>query len=218
MGYNLYLGYHPETEGRFEFGPSIDLLPYLDDSEREAIGKQKAMAFIQDAPERVPYLMLRKLGYFFGLERRVLTFFYTNNLIGYIPQPYFTLIFLLFTMPFVLLCLLSAISLPFLKLIPAKTLVGLIFFGYLAPHVLILADARLHLAIIPFLAVFAANGWQVRKDISAALSSSGQRWKIVLAMVLATLLLFNWSFELLQDAETLRQVFGPEGNQLHLNY
>ncbi len=49
MGYNLYLGYHPQGNGSFVFGPSLDLLPILDDAERDKVGTQQAIEFIKDA-------------------------------------------------------------------------------------------------------------------------------------------------------------------------
>jgi len=53
MGYNLYLGYHPKGNGSFVFGPSLDLLPILDDAERDRVGTEKAIEFIKAEPERV---------------------------------------------------------------------------------------------------------------------------------------------------------------------
>jgi hypothetical protein len=218
MGYTLYMGYHPETEGRFEFGPSIDLMPYLDDGERNQIGMEKGLGFIREAPERVPYLMLRKLGYFFGLERRALTYFDSNNFFGYIPQPWFTLIFLFFTLPFVYLTVGSSLSLPILKGNKVHVLIGLFLFGYVAPHSVLLAEPRFHLMIVPILAVYAVFAWVERNSLKAAFVSSQGRWKLVLAFILAGLLLFNWGFELWNDAEAVRLLFGPEGNQTYFPY
>ncbi len=35
LGYNLYLGYHPQGTGTLQYGISLDLLPTLDDRERD---------------------------------------------------------------------------------------------------------------------------------------------------------------------------------------
>ncbi|HJX81639.1 MAG TPA: hypothetical protein VJ248_06380, partial [Candidatus Udaeobacter sp.] len=75
MGYNLYLGYHPKGNGSFVFGPSLDLLPILDDAERDKIGTQQAIGFIRQQPERFIPLAVNRLGFFFGLEKRVLMYF-----------------------------------------------------------------------------------------------------------------------------------------------
>ncbi len=87
MGYNLYLGYHPQGNGSFVFGPSLDLLTILDDAERDRIGTEKAIEFIKAQPERFIPLAINRLGFFFGLEKRVLMYFYSNNILGYIPLP-----------------------------------------------------------------------------------------------------------------------------------
>ena len=218
MGYNLYLGYHPDTEGRFKFGPSLDLLPYLDDAERDQLGTEKAMEFIRQEPERVPYLVMRKLGYFFGLERRVLTYFYSNNFLGYIPQPYFTLLFIVFTLPFVLIALSAALVLPGLRWEKNHLLVAGVALAYLAPHLIILSEPRFHLVLLPFLAVFAAYGWVERRKVLMSLSSQAHRWRLVLAILAAGLLIFNWGYDLWTDAENLKLLFGPDGNRTYFDY
>lgn len=218
MGYNLYLGYHPETNGRFEFGPSLDLMPYLDDMQRDEIGTEKALGFIRDDPGRVPTLMLSKLGDFFGLERRVLTYFYTNDFLGYIPQPWFTMVFVVFTLPFAVIACGAVLALPVIRWRLAHWLVAGWFLLYLAPHLLLLAEPRFHLTVVPLLAVLAAYGWTERRVILAQFSVPGQHRLVFLALLLVILLLFNWGYALWQDADTLRQMFGPDGNQLYLSY
>src|SRR5215213_7530904 len=80
MGYNLYLGYHPQGNGSFVFGPSLDLLTILDDAERDRIGTEKAIEIIKAQLERFLPLVGQRLSYFFGLEKRVLMYFYSNNI------------------------------------------------------------------------------------------------------------------------------------------
>ncbi len=218
MGYTLYLGYHPETEGRFKFGPSLDLAPYLDDAQRNQIGMEKALGFIREAPERIPALMLRKLGYFFGLERRTLTFFYSNDFFGHIPQPWFTMMFALFTLPFALVTVGAVLSLPVLRWDNAQILMAIFIFGYLAPHLLLLAEPRFHLALVPIFAAYATQAWAQREAIRTTFSSLQTRWKLVLTLGLVALLVFNWGFELWQDANSLKLLFGPEGNQTYFSY
>src|SRR3990172_57014 len=101
MGYNLYLGYYPEGNGSFVFCPSLDLIPILDDTERDQLGTQKALEFIRSKPERFLPLAFNRLGFFFGLEKRVLTYFYSNNLLGYIPKPILLTIAAILLLPFV---------------------------------------------------------------------------------------------------------------------
>lgn len=218
MGYNLYLGYHPEGSGRFEYGLSLDLLTILDDGERNAVGLQKALGFIRDDPGRVPWLVLRKLGGFFGLERRALTYFYTNNLVGYIPPPWLQLIFLGFVLPFVVLSLLAAVGLPFLRWDKQRLLLAFFMVSYLLPHLLILAEPRFHLAWIPMLAVLAGYTWVNKAEIWARARTPGGRAAALIAVLLVSMLLFNWGLELIRDADKLTLMFGPEGHLARFSY
>ena len=166
MGYTLYMGYHPDTDGRFEYGPSLDLMPYLDDGERNEIGMEKGLEFIQDDPGKVPYLMLRKLGYFYGLERRAMSYFYSNNFLGYIPQPFFTLLFVVFTLPFALYTCLAVFTALTIRWRKAQILVALVYLLYLGPHLLLLAEPRFHLALVPITAVLGrpTPGWNAAQS------------------------------------------------------
>lgn len=218
MGYTVYMGYHPETEGKFQYPQSLELMPYLDDAERNRIGTEETIGFIQDDPGRVPYLMLRKLGYFFGLERKVLTYFYSNNFLGFIPQPWLILVFGIFMLPFVLLMIFAVPGMVMVKWTRSRFLVGMVLFVYFAPHLLLLAEPRFHLTIIPLLGVFAAYALHERRQLAGVWAGPGKRWQIALSFALVGLLFFNWGVELWLDADVLKQLFGPEGNQLYLNY
>jgi len=218
LGYDLHMGYHPESTGTFQYGISLELMPYMDDAERHEVGMEMALGFIRDDPGRVPYLMARKLGYFFSLERRALSYFYTNNIVGYIPQPWFTFIFLLFTLPFVIIASSAAFSLPFLPWRKETVLVGMLMFGYITPHIFILAEPRFHLAILPFLAVLAGYTWVNRRDIWERAVSRKGRLAFVVASLLVALLVLNWALELWRDAENLAILFGPQGNLAHFPY
>jgi len=82
LGYDLHMGYHPESTGTFKYGVSLELFPYLDDSVRDELGMERALGFIREDLGRVPQLILYKLGHFFGLEKRAISYFYANNFFG----------------------------------------------------------------------------------------------------------------------------------------
>ena len=218
MGYNLYLGYHPEGTGTFQFGISLDLLPYLDDAERDAAGMQAAMNFVRADPGRVFELMLLKLSHFFSMERRALSYFYTNNLLGFIPLPVLLMVSILYWSPFVILASLAAVGLSFVEMTKERKLIMLVMFAYLLPHVLIFSEERFHLAIMPFIAVLAGYAWLKRKEIWARAKKPAARPTAVLALVLIGLLFFNWGYELTRDADKLAAMFGPEGNFARFDY
>ena len=219
LGYNLYMGYHPEGLGSFQYPQSLDLLSILDDGLRDQIGQQKAWVFIQANPARVPYLILRRLGFFFGLERRALTYFYSNNFFGYIPTPLLLVLAAIMLLPFVLVSISSTFGMALIRWRAESLLAALFLAGHLIPHILILSEDRFHLAYVPFLAIFAAQFW------TGGLSALKVRWQtragkiaLVLASIAIILLLYNWSLELWRDAGTIAQLLGTKGNQTYFPY
>jgi len=222
MGYNLYVGYHPQSTGTFIYGPSVDLLTIVDDAERERIGTQKAVEFIQADPGRFGYLAVSRLGYFFGLERRALTYFYASNFFGYIPFLLLLTLAILILSPFVIVSCSAAFGLALMRWDRSTLIVPLVMAAYLLPHVFILADDRLHFTLIPLLAILAALCWT---SGSQAIHLSWRtvpgknywhfpagRWALTLAALAVILLLANWGLELYRDADKLSVLFGPTGN------
>ncbi|QYK51600.1 MAG: glycosyltransferase family 39 protein [Anaerolineales bacterium] len=216
MGYNLHMGYHPQGSGTFQYGISVELLPYLDDGERNTRGTQMALGYIQDDPGRVPSLIVSKLGYFFGLERRAISYFYTNNFFGNIPTVPLVAVFLLFTLPFPIISTLAAAGLPFVRWNRERILTLLLLGGYILPHILLMAEDRFHLAILPVLAVYAGHAWAQRRELAAAARRSLPR--ALAAALLVGLLWLNWGLELHRDSAKLAQLFGPDGNRAGFSY
>jgi 4-amino-4-deoxy-L-arabinose transferase-like glycosyltransferase len=220
MGYNLYLGYHPQGDGSFVFGPSLDLLSILDDVERDRLGTAQALTFIRADPGRVLPLALDRLGFFMGLEKRVLMYFYSNDLVGYLPAPVLLTVAAILLLPFVLVALAAVLGLGLLPLRPGPVLLLLLLVAYSLPHVLILAEDRFHLALVPFFAILAAQVW------SGAWRELGERWhasrtgKVVVSLVViaAGLLVLNWGLELTRDAGKIAALLGPNGNQTYFPY
>lgn len=220
MGYNLYLGYYPQGNGSFVFGPSLDLLTILDDAQRDKIGTQKAIEFIKAQPERFIPLAINRLGFFFGLEKRVLMYFYGNNILGYIPLPWLLTISGILLLPFVIISISAAFGLAYLRWKPEHILLCLLLVGYILPHVLILSEDRFHLALVPYMAILAAQVWV------NGFAPLGVRWSeswagkliVLLALVAAFMLVINWGFELIRDADKIAQLLGPYGNQSYFPY
>jgi hypothetical protein len=214
MGYNLYLGYYPQGNGSFVFGPSLDLLTILDDADRDRVGTQKAIEFLRAQPERFVPLAVNRLGFFFGLEKRVLMYFYGNNIVGFIPFPFLLALFLVMLLPFVIVSLSAALGASLLRWNPPTVLLALLFFAYLLPHVFILAEDRFHLALVPFFAVLASLFWTGGWESLAARWRESRAGKIAVALALlaALLLLLNWGLELSRDADKIAQLLGPNGN------
>jgi hypothetical protein len=220
MGYNLYLGYHPQGNGSFVFGPSLDLLPILDDAQRDKVGTQKALEFIKAQPERFIPLAVNRLGFFFGLEKRVLMYFYGNDIIGYIPLPWLLTISAILLLPFVFISVSAALGLSLLRWKPEHILLGLLLVTYILPHVFILSEDRFHLALIPYFAILAAQVW-VNGFVPLRVHwNESQTGKIVIvfAICAAIYLLTNWGLELNRDVDKIAQLLSPTGNQSYFPY
>jgi hypothetical protein len=220
MGYNLYLGYHPQGNGSFVFGPSLDLLAILDDARRDEVGTQKAIVFIKEEPGRFLPLAINRLGFFFGLEKRGLMYFYSNNLLGYISKPVLLVIAVILLIPFAFVSFSAALSLPILRWNLQTALLLLLFVTYLLPHVLILSEDRFHLALIPFLAILAAQFWTggFQAIVVRWHGSSMGKWSILMAVLFVLLLFLNWGFELSRDANEITALLGPNGNTTYFAY
>lgn len=220
MGYNLYLGYHPQGNGSFVFGPSLDLLPILDDAERDKVGTQKAIEFIKAQPERFIPLAMNRLGFFFGLEKRVLMYFYGNNIIGFVPLPLLLTISAVLLLPFVFLSTCAALGLSLLRWKPGHILLALLLVSYLLPHVFILSEDRFHLALVPFIAILAAQFWINGFGSLPARWRESQAGKIlvVFSILSALFLVTNWGLELARDWDKIAQLLGPTGNQSYFPY
>ena len=220
MGYNLYLGYHPQGNGSFMFGPSLDLLTIMDDAERDEVGTQRAIEFIKEQPERFLPLAVNRLGFFFGLEKRVLMYFYSNDIIGYISKPLLLTIAAILLLPFVFISASAMLGLSLLRWNPQTALLLLLFTFYLLPHVFILAEDRFHLALIPFFAILAAQIWaEGFQAISFRWHESNLgKWVVAFAILGVCLLFLNWGLELSRDADKIALLLGPNGNTSHFPY
>ncbi len=218
LGYNLYMGYHPQSSGTFQFGISLDLLTIFDDLKRDQVGLQKAEKFIRADPGRVPYLIVRKAGYFFGLERRAVQYFYSNDFLGYIPAPVLLALAAVLVLPFMFVATAAGFGAAALPRTDAKSLCLWFMLAYITPHLLILAEDRFHMTLIPFLAVLAAAAVLRRREILSSLRAPGG-WRIwLLPAGLALLLLANWGYELWSDAPRLAELLGPNGNTTYWPY
>ena len=220
MGYALYVSYHPQGNGSMFFGPSLDLVPILDDAERDRIGTQKAIEFIRAQPERFIPLAINRLGFFFGLEKRVLMYFYSNNLVGYIPLPLLLTISAVLLLPFMIISISAAFGLTILCWRPKHILLGLLFIGYTLPHIFIISEDRFHLVLVPYLAILAAQFWVNGFSVLSTRRNGSVTGKLVVAFAIfaALLLLFNWGWELSRDADKISQLLSPNGNQSHFPY
>jgi 4-amino-4-deoxy-L-arabinose transferase-like glycosyltransferase len=212
LGYNLYVGYHPQSTGTFQYGISLDLLPILDDAERNTRGAEAFWAFVRSDPWRVPYLMVRKAGHLWGMDSRALIYFYANGLVGQWHAWLLGLVFLIICGPLVVLLPAAITGMVCGPLGEHKLLIFALLAYYTGMHMLIMAEPRFHVPLLPIVGILAAYELIERPYRS---SRPIQRW---LAALLIGLCFANWALEIARDWETLVALFGPQGHRLYLPY
>jgi len=220
LGYDLYLGYNPRGTGTFQYPQSLDLMRILNDAERDKVGIQKALEFIKADPSRVFYLFIRRTEYFFGLERRALTYFYSNDFFGHIPPLALGCVFALFCLPFTIISTSGVAGLVLTNWRKEIWLMVFFFAGYITPHLVIISEDRFHLVTVPFLAILASQFW-VGSRLSFRQHWAGSKTgkvALILASIAILLLMANWGLELWRDTDKLAMLFGPNGNQTYFSY
>ncbi|HIE38879.1 MAG TPA: hypothetical protein EYP77_07405 [Anaerolineae bacterium] len=212
LGYDLYQGYHPQSTGTFSADIALDLVPILDDGERHRRGMEAFWSFVLADPARVPYLMVRKFGHFWGLDRRAFQYFYSNNFFGHWPPGLVVGALVLLCGPLILMAPAGLAGLTLTRPRRETSLVALLLIYYTGIHMLILAEPRFHVPLIPLLAVLTAHALDDRPWRRAA------RRQKALAALLVLPLLVNWVWELARDWDLLTALVGPEGHRLWLGY
>ena len=93
-----------------------------------------------------------------------------------------------------------------------KRLLAILVAYYTVVHMLVLAEPRFHVPLLPVVAILAAHAFAERPWRECARC---QRW---VAALLVALLLLNWGLEVARDWDTLVALFGPQGHMLRLSY
>lgn len=218
VGYNMFVGYHPESDGGFTVGVASLPLHILDDGERDRWSAAQALGFIRDDPGRVPALVANRLILLAGLEDRELAFFYSNGFFGPIAQPWLALAYLALVLPWPAVAAAAPFGIAAASRTPeaarrAGLVLGLVASTLIA-YLPILADARFHLPLVPALAPFAAAAWTDPEGTMRSVSPSARR----LARLALILLIILWVADIAHDWSKLVQVMSPGGHLLRLDY
>jgi hypothetical protein len=217
LGYNLFVGYHPDSQGRFESKVAVIPLQIMDEEERGLWSMQQALDYIRLAPERVPILFLKRTAHFWDLEDRELLYFYSNGYLGPIPQPWLAMAYVLIIMPFLAL----AVYFPFGMVLDRRHLDLTFAFGLslMVPYLLILAEPRFHLPLVPVLAVYAATAWHtpdLGRRLREGLGRREPAWLFAAAFLSFLVLAWAWSTYL--TFPDLMRTMASGGHELLLDY
>ena len=216
VGYNLFIGYHPEGDGGFV--TRIALLPVhlLDDGERDRWTMDQALGFIRADPGRAASLALNRLAYFWGWETRELVYFYSNDAFGPMPPASLLAAMALLAAPWILVALLAPFGLAVAPDSDGRRLTLTFVGGSLLAYIPILAEPRFHLPLVPWLAAYAAFALQ---DPGRWLRPPYRRRLAVAAAALFVLVLLAlWGWDAVRLLPRWQQVFAAGGNRLYLSY
>lgn len=212
MGYNLFVGSHPNGTGAFVTDVAIIPLTILDDVERNEFSVNSALTFIRADPFEALWRIVRRSVFFLGIEDRELTYFYTNNFLGSIAQPWLLFGYLLIVAPWVIVLTFATLAIIHRWKKASTVLVVMLIVGYTIPHLLILAEPRFHLALVPLLLPYAVYGLLHARSFT---SSSREKW--IMRASIGVLALF-WIWGLAMNLGKLIDAMGPGGNTLYLPY
>ncbi len=218
LNYQMYIGYHPEGDGGFVSSIAIRPLIILDDTQRDRFCSSQVIQFIRDNPGQAPVRFFRRAAFFLAAEDRELFYFYTNNFFGDIPQPWLGLLYLAIILPWFAVGLFAFLG---LSVAPNRSLVWLalaLVAGYSLPHLLIIAEPRFHLALVPVLMPFAVWGFAHCREAMARLQNrwpSLSTWSLRFGL-LALVIFWIWGFAL--HWNRIVSALGPGGNTMRFFY
>ena len=219
MGFNLFVGYHPKADGSFLSEAAIIPITILDDAERDRFTLNSAKQFILDDPLQAMWRIVRRSAFFFGVEDREISFFYNNNFLGFIAQPWLGILYIALITPWILVGIFAPLGLILNSKRKATWLAAGLIAVYSLPHLLILGDSRFHLTLVPILLPFAAYGWNHRQQsIKLILGGSSSKHESWIARIILGSLIILWIWGFSMNFTKLVSLLGPEGNKLFLPY
>jgi hypothetical protein len=219
LAYNLFVGYHPEGNGEFVSDVAVIPMTILDDVERNQFCMRSSLGFIRADPLEALVRVARRSAFFLGIEDREMTFFYSNNFLGVIPQPWLTGVYLLLVLPWIWTAIFAPYGVSQSPHRASAYLAMALFAGYALPHVFVLSEPRFHLALVPIALPFAAHGWMQRRRL-AILIFKHSTWgrETILARMGYVILLLLWVWGFAIHWPRLLSVMGAGGNKIYLSY
>jgi 4-amino-4-deoxy-L-arabinose transferase-like glycosyltransferase len=215
LGYNLFIGYHPQGDGGFVSKIAILPMNILDDAKRDRYCMQQALEFIRAAPVESLKRVFVRLVKFISPEDREFVYFYSNDLLGALPLAGLILIYLLLVIPWGSILIFGTVGLGQTKNPSLRSLIVLFLVGYCLPHLFIIAEPRFHLAWVPMLVPLAGLAWESRKTLqwNWFLEKKNIGWTI-LFLLAASL----YGYSLVANFPTIVSIMHAGGNVLHYSY
>jgi len=188
-------------------------------------GKEQALAFIKAHPWRAVALIPFKFMHFWNLEQNMFLVAYSFNYIGAVPVPLLVVFFVFLLIPFAFLTVFSVVGVAFAEAFDRKLwLLLLLVLYYSALHSVVFGEARLHLPLIPILAILAANGLLRLRHARKALASDdtvvrrGARARAAVAAACIAGFIGIWVYGFIYTLPKWAAVLTPGGNTAQLPY
>jgi 4-amino-4-deoxy-L-arabinose transferase-like glycosyltransferase len=238
-GYNLYIGYHEGADGNFNMDAAKTLANRLVEHVRSRKGrsdvvmhnwgKEQAKAFIKAHPLRVAALIPLRVIHYWNLEHNMFLVAYSWGSMGPDPLPKALLAVLLVLLiaPFAVLTLLAVVGCLFRRSFDKKVwLLLMILLYYTALHAAVFGEPRLHLPIVPIIAMLAAEGMlsipRLRKEWRSddRVLRRGVRRRALAALAIMAVFVGAWTFGVHYTWQQgkWQAVFAPEGHTAQLDY
>ncbi len=236
-GYNLFIGYREGATGTFDMKAAeilVNELPQDRTGKWEIIrhnwGKEQALKFIREHPGRALALLPLKFMHFWDLDKREYLWAYSNGYIGHLPAPVLALVLGMVMLPFAVVVVLGVIGVSFTRPLPAGVwMILLLLLLYTIGHTLVFGEPRMHMPLVPFIAVLAAQGlvllpclWRYWRhpaagDAAHESHAFSLRRTIAAALILCCFLGI-WSCGLYLSWHKFEAVFGPNGHQSQIDF
>jgi 4-amino-4-deoxy-L-arabinose transferase-like glycosyltransferase len=215
IGFNLYVGYHPQGDGGFVSAVARGPTRFLDDVERDRWSLEQALGFLRADPLRALALLPKRLAYLAAFESREMAFFYSNNVFGAIPTPLLAIGLAILVLPWLAVAGSAPFGMAASPYPAGRNLILLLVAATVLAYVPILAEPRFHLPLVPALAPYAAFLWTRWRPILGDASYRNERR---LACAALAVLVCLWVWQAARLAPELQAVLAPGGNTLYLTY
>ena len=231
-GYNLYIGYHDGADGTFDMGAAETLVNKLPQDRsgkwgliRHNWGKAQALEFIGNHPGRAVALLPLKFLHFWDLDKREYLFAYSYGYIGHLPAPILAVMLGLVMLPFALIVLGGVTGLLFTRPLPSGVwMILFLIVLYTIGHTLVFGEPRMHMPLVPFIAILAAQGILLLPDLrrrwrdAKGPERQPLRRRAVAAACIMACFAGMWSYGIYLSRHKFEAVFGPNGHQSRIDF
>lgn len=231
-GYNLYIGYREGATGTFDMEAAEQLVNGLPQDRtgkwgviRHNWGTAQALEYIRENPFEAVALLPVKFFHFWDLPKREYLFAYSYGYIGAVPPPLLAILFALVMLPFAVVVLFGIVGVLFTRPLPKGVwMFLLLILLYTIGHTLVFGEPRMHMPLVPFIAILAAQGMVSLRGIvrqwraGETTSRTMMRRRVVAAVCVGACFVGMWSYGFYLSWDKFEAVFGPNGHRSRIDF